>query len=421
MLASNYPSKEAALSGVFNQKCAKAVRVLGHHIDVVAPRPYAPRLLAHRVPRWKFYSSIPFLQRDHDFYIYRPAYVQIPRLGGTFCMDYGAYLLSRNLVRKLQKKVGFDAILASDLIGPALMGWRLGQALGIPSAAWMMGHLPPQVAVRRAIGRAIVQFDVVFYQNLAILEETAQEVQRLYGRRLPLERHMVLPHGIPAPPQLNRELVRAQLRKKLNIEPDQIAVLNIGRVTREKGIFELIEAVTLATKSNPNIKCLVVGSIPAIDQTHAIQEHLNRKPELKKAITLLPAVSPAMVWEYLCAADIFAFTSHQEGMPNSLLEAMSVGVPVVGFGISPLLEVDPEGAALTMVPCFDPAHFAKALVHLAASPLERKQRGEKGKAIVMERYMVNQNMAKAMEILFRITKEPAAISQNLSSLPLPSA
>lgn len=421
MLTSNYPSKGAGLSGVFNQKCAKALRDIGHHVNIIAPRPYAPKFLPKLLPRWKFYSTIPFFQRDQDFDILRPAYIQIPKFGRTFCMDYGAYFLSRNIVNKLHKKVGFDAILASDLVGTALMGWRFGQTLGIPSAAWMMGHMPAHPAIRRAIGRAIVEFDVVFYQNLAIRAETIQEVKRLYGQELPLERHLVLPHGIPAPPRLNRKIIRTQVRKKLNIKSDQIVVLNIGRVTKDKGIFELIESVSLAAQSNCNIKCLIVGSIPAIDHTHAIQKLLNQKPELKKHITLLPAVTPAKVWEYLCAADIFAFTSHHEGMPNSLLEAMGFGLPVVGFGIPPLLEVDSTGEALKIVPCFDSTQFANSLVHLACSPFERKQRGEKGKTIVLERFMVTQNMAKAVEILCQLTQQTPAITQDFSSLPIPSA
>ena len=63
--------------------------------------------------------------------------------------------------------------------------------------------------------------------------------------------------------------------------------------------------------------------MPAFDETNSVQKKLDQTPNLKERVKLLPACSPDQTWEYLCAADIFAFPSQQrfEGMPNSLLEA----------------------------------------------------------------------------------------------------
>jgi glycosyltransferase involved in cell wall biosynthesis len=119
---------------------------------------------------------------------------------------------------------------------------------------------------------------------------------------------------------------------------------------------------------------------------------------------LLPACRPDQVWEYLCAADIFAFPSHNEGMPNSLLEAMAMGVPSIAFAIPSILEIDAGTEGIVTVPFKDTSRFADAILHLASSPEKRAQIGAKGKSQVMQRFMVRENMAVAIQELSQVVK-----------------
>jgi glycosyltransferase involved in cell wall biosynthesis len=103
----------------------------------------------------------------------------------------------------------------------------------------------------------------------------------------------------------------------------------------------------------------------------------------------------------LCAADIFAFPSHEgwEGMPNSLLEAMVMKVPAVAFAIQPILEIESGTGGIVIVPQLDSEQFSKEILRLAASSDERARIGEIGRAQVMERFTVRKNMAEAVERL----------------------
>ena len=127
-----------------------------------------------------------------------------------------------------------------------------------------------------------------------------------------------------------------------------------------------------------------------------------RRLDLRQRIKLLPACDPDKVWEYLCAADIFAFPSHNEGMPNSLLEAMAMGVPSVAFAIPAILELESGTGAVSLVPPLNAALFGQAILRLAASQDERARIGKIGKEQVMERFMVRENMGKACAHLARI-------------------
>jgi glycosyltransferase involved in cell wall biosynthesis len=183
-----------------------------------------------------------------------------------------------------------------------------------------------------------------------------------------------------------------------------VLILSIGRIYRNKGIFDLIDAIALAVAKNPHITCMLVGAMPAFDETNTIYKRLEERPELRRHITLLPACPSEKVWEYLCAADLFAFTSHAEGMPNSLLEALAMGVPAVAFAIPPVVEIAAGAEGVLLVPPQDVAGLAEALVRLAEAPDERARRGALGKNQVLERFMMHKNIAIALNWLTEVVR-----------------
>ncbi len=144
----------------------------------------------------------------------------------------------------------------------------------------------------------------------------------------------------------------------------------------------------------------------------AIQED----PRLRSCVQLIPACSPDEVWDYLAAADIFAFASHAEGMPNSLLEAMAMEVPVVAFAIPPVVELNGGARAVALCRPFDVEAFAESIRRLSVAEDERRWRGREGRAVVQSRFLVRRNMAVAVErleeqILAKAKRESGARSE----------
>jgi glycosyltransferase involved in cell wall biosynthesis len=197
--------------------------------------------------------------------------------------------------------------------------------------------------------------------------------------------------------------MRKRVRAQLGLTEDQVLVLNIGRISREKAVFELVDAFSMTVSRNPKVVCLLIGSIPAFDDSNAVNEKLRKTASVQAGVKLLPACSADKVSEYLAAADVFAFASYHEGMPNSLLEAMAMGVPSIAFAIPPVLELEGGTGALVAVPPFDSSLFSQALLHLADSPSSRRDLEQKGNARVTERYMMKKNMASALDRLRPLT------------------
>jgi glycosyltransferase involved in cell wall biosynthesis len=395
VLAQNYPYPGHPLAAPFNERSVKALQDLCDGVEVLVPRPYAPPVLSALVPRWHVYAQIPAYERRQGIPVYRPAHPQLPRLGGAFWGDQAAFWWCRRTALQMHHRMHFDALLAFDLLGVGGLAWRLGRTLGLPAGGWVTGNVPASPSHEKAVARALHNLDVVFYQSRDLFGQAA----RLLGvdqRALPAERHLVLPRGIPVPPLLPIADIRQQIRRAWGISEQQVLVLSIGRIYRSKGVFDLIDAIALAVAKYPHITCVLVGAMPAFDETNTVSKTLEAMPDLRRHITLLPACPPEKVWEYLCAADLFAFTSHQEGMPNSLLEALAMGVPAVAFAIPPVVEIADGGEGVLLVPPQDVTGLAEALVRLAAAPDERAQRGAIGKNQVLERFIVHKNMAIAL-------------------------
>lgn len=400
IVVSNFPHPGHPYSGSFNKQSVVALNEFCEKIEVLAPRPYVPPFFSF-FPRWEAYKQIERYSMLNDIAIYRPAYLQVPRFFPDVWLDRGAFLCCRNQVRVMHKQIGFDAILSFDLVAAGGLAWRLGKDLGIPAAGWATGddmRHPSGSPLQKVVVRALQQLNKVFYQSRELLEISASLLSQP-SDLIFKDKHVVLARGVPDPPNISIQKTRDLVRSALGIKKDHIVVMNIGRIVREKGIGEILEAASQTTSQHPNIVYVLVGSHPAFDQTTEIQNKINEIPYLKNKIIILPACGPGKVWELLSAADIFLFPSYQEGMPNSLLEAMAMGVPSIAFGIPPILEIDGGKQNLLVTPPFQIRELAEAILKLAHSPEERKIIGERGREAVRARFSIKKNMLEAVRVL----------------------
>jgi teichuronic acid biosynthesis glycosyltransferase TuaC len=420
VVVSNYPHAGHPFSGAFNERSARALKELGHQVDILAPRPYVPRTLAVWNARWRAYSQIADHEMRHGLSIYRPAYLQLPRVG-ALASELSAYVCSARELERRHKAKRYDAILAFNLIGAGGLAWRLGRRFAIPAAGWATGNdvrLPVNSSYGRAVRSTLKRLDLVLYQS-AELHEQAAALCDSVGITSQATRHIVLPRGIEAPPPMS-EALRRRVRAKLGLRANELMVLYVGRIIEAKGIFELIDAAALARQEQPDIVCVLVGAHNGFDDAGALRQRLRDRSESSRHVQLLEACRPEKVWQYLNAADIFAFPSHNEGMPNSLLEAMAAGVPSVAYAIPPVLELDNREGALKTVAPRNVSELARSLVELARSPEQRRLIGDKGKERVLSHYQAKASMAEAVSRLHTLSQRSAISHPFRIHAPIPS-
>src|SRR5699024_5118578 len=125
----------------------------------------------------------------------------------------------------------------------------------------------------------------------------------------------------------NDELV--DIRKKLDIQNDDIVFTFLGRMVKEKGIIELLEAFNILSSENQKVKLLCMGSMPASERDGSVGELLNKYDS--KQITFLGQVSSPE--KYYVISDIFVLPSYREGMPRSIIEAMAMKNAIIATDI----------------------------------------------------------------------------------------
>ncbi len=422
LLSATYPHASHPFAGVFNERCAVALRPLCEELQVLAPRPYTPRLIAALHPRWRAYAEIPSHEVRAGVSISRPRYLQIPRVGAALWPDLGSYVFTRGPARAMHRRSPFDAILSFDLIQTGGLAWRLGRDLGIPAAGWALGsdvrvaRTSPFAAVVR---RAAANLRLIFYQSHELLSEAAR-ILDVSPAELNPDRNIVLSQGIPDPPALSREETRHRVRKEWGIGEGQVLLLAVGRILRTKGVLELLDALAIAASQNSRVTAVMLGAMPGFDDREAVEQRLSEIPGLCGRVQILPACDPSAVWNYLCAADIFVFASHNEGMPNSLLEAMSMGVASIAFAIPPVKEIEAGTGALVLVPPRDSGRFAEEILRLASNPDERARIGAIGRTQVIERFLVRRSMAAAFARLSGMVETWVALPRAIEGACAPS-
>lgn len=114
---------------------------------------------------------------------------------------------------------------------------------------------------------------------------------------------------------------RDLLRQKMGFNSETIVILFLGRINRDKGIFELISAFKRLSKEFKNVFLLVVG----FDEEYLIPDFLKDLPSSMFKFTG-PTKTPIIYYQL---ADIFCLPSHREGFGTSLIEASSCELPIV--------------------------------------------------------------------------------------------
>jgi glycosyltransferase involved in cell wall biosynthesis len=290
--------------------------------------------------------------------------------------------------------------LSFNLIGAGGLAWRLGRRLGIPAAGWATGNdvrVPTHSSYGRAVRQAVQRLDIVFYQSRE-LRECAAKLTGVAPQQLAVEKHLVLPRGIEPPPKLD-DSERRQWRQKLGLAGNQILIVYVGRIIKAKGVFELVDAAAAISSRRRGVVCLLVGAKPGFDDADALRMKMATMPGGAQNIHLVPECPPEDVWRYLHAADVFAFPSHSEGMPNSLLEAMATGLPAVVYAIPPMLDIDNGSGALMLVPPLDAGELCRCLGALVESPAQRQSIGKKAQRRVLNHFMARETMAEAVKQL----------------------
>lgn len=174
---------------------------------------------------------------------------------------------------------------------------------------------------------------------------------------------------------------RAEIRAALGIPTDAVVCLFMGRLTRDKGIFELIEAFALAGKNDSQLWLLMVGP-----DEEAVQGRLRSilPSELEGRVVFRGFTeSPE---QYIAAADFLTLPSYREGFGMVIIEAAAAGIPAIGTRIHGVSDAIVEGQTGLLVPLRDAKSLAAAMVRMSSDQALRERMGRSALRRVSEAF-----------------------------------
>jgi glycosyltransferase involved in cell wall biosynthesis len=177
----------------------------------------------------------------------------------------------------------------------------------------------------------------------------------------------------------------AKIREELGIPPGAKIITYIGRVTRDKGIGELVAAFKRLMNSGINACLLLVGPFeperdPLPDE---VEEQIRHETRIK-------AVGYSMEPErYMSVSDVFCLPSYREGFGNVVIEAAAMGVPTVGTRIVGLVDSVVDGKTGILVPPRDVDALAEALSRMLRDESLRMRMGKAAQERAISLYDAN--------------------------------
>ena len=185
---------------------------------------------------------------------------------------------------------------------------------------------------------------------------TDEHLARAIGRR---EQYRTVPSGVPTAALRAAAPTRSVARARLGLSDDAFVVAGLGRLVPVKGFDLLVAALRPLADAVPTSRLVLIGDGPQRDELHAAARDLGVGGRL-----LITGITPDIA-DWLAAADVLAAPSRNEGMGRAIVEAMALGLPVIGAEVGGIPAVIADGETGWLVAPGDSLALAAALIELA--------------------------------------------------------
>jgi glycosyltransferase involved in cell wall biosynthesis len=182
------------------------------------------------------------------------------------------------------------------------------------------------------------------------------------------------------------------LKKALGIQVGQPVVGTVSFLRPEKGLDVLIDAVSLLQKEFSRVCCLIVGT----GQEHQKLLEQIRQQKLDGAIVF--AGFREDIPDLLNVMDVFVLPSFEEGMPQSLLQALAMERAVVASAVGGVPEIVQDGQTGFLVSPRDPVELAEKVGSLFRNPDQGKILGQAGRRVIKQDYSMEAMVAKTEQL-----------------------
>lgn len=284
----------------------------------------------------------------------------------------------------LKRHRRFDILHAHNAYYPAYVSVAAATRLGKPSLIKIASsgeRLDLEMLARQAslVGRHAANYLAQHTSAFVALNEQIAAALKAWG--ISEQRIVHIPNGIEVP-ALIQPKTRSAYRKRLNLPTGRPLLLCVGSLRAVKNQSLLIAAVQRLAEHGQDVTLILLGDgslRPTLERQ--VEEH-----NLSDQVIFGGRVTNVL--DYLYAADLFVLPSLVEGLPNALLEAMSVGLPCVASDIPgnrAVIQPDVNGL---LFESRNVAQLANAIAELLADQARAASLGRRARETIESRYSI---------------------------------
>jgi glycosyltransferase involved in cell wall biosynthesis len=208
----------------------------------------------------------------------------------------------------------------------------------------------------------IYEFIVPFFLKSADIitvlgSKSKKYVCSLLGEKSQCEKKVII-----APNGVDFHMVRkiTELAKSKNIKKEEKTILFVGRLTKIKGIIDLLIAFKMLSRIDHETKLVIVGN----GSLNSFLKSFIVKYDLLNRVEFVEGVLPweKVIFKYYSRAGIFVLPSYSEGLPSVVLEAMAAEVPVITTPVGDITDLVRHGETGILVEPGNPKALADSLL-----------------------------------------------------------
>jgi len=212
---------------------------------------------------------------------------------------------------------------------------------------------------------------------------------------IPAERIFVVHSGID--PTRFETADKEHLISEFNIKGNEKVVINVAHLAGHKGQQYLVRAIPLVLAKIPTARFFIIGGGELMDELKTLAASLGLKQEL------IFTGFRRDVGAFYKMADLFVMSSVQEGLGTAVLDALSLGKPVVATHTGGIPEIIRDGETGRLVAPADPEKLAEGIIELLNHTTRANRMADQGRAEVIKnfsgRVMVDKNIKVYQKII----------------------
>jgi glycosyltransferase involved in cell wall biosynthesis len=284
------------------------------------------------------------------------------------------------------------AVLLCNGYKPDVIGWMAARRAGIPVVGVAHGWTAAtwKVRLNEAIDRRVLR-----HMDAVVSVSEAQAV-RVRQAGVDPARVAVIRNAIDAGAFDLPDPAYCRLLEGLFRRPPRRVVAAGGRLSPEKGFDLYVDAAAQVARRDAGVGFVLFGDGPLRE---ALKQRVRRRGLQGRFVLAGFRADLRRFWPW---CDLAVLSSHTEGLPVVVLEALAAGVPVVATAVGGTPEVIDDGRSGRLVPPGDVAALAGTIAEALADAPWRRQAGEFGRRRVQEEFSFEAQAAQYRELFARL-------------------